>query len=73
MVLIANKCDLSMMREVSVPAGESLAKLYNCPFFETSAKDNTNITELFTTLVKVINPDEPTQCQPAKKSSCMLL
>jgi len=38
MIIVGNKCDLESSREVSTMEGQELAKSYNCPFVETSAK-----------------------------------
>lgn len=46
-ILIGNKSDLNDKREVSVEEGESLAREYNVPFMETSAKDSVNVDNLF--------------------------
>lgn len=51
MVLVGNKCDLTN-REVSREDGEKFATDNNCTFFETSAKDNINIEEAFTSLIQ---------------------
>ena len=66
-VLAGNKCDLDVKRQVSVEDAEELAERYNAPFFETSAKTNTNVTEMFAECVRQINlqPDIP----PARESS----
>lgn len=39
--------DLENLRQVPKKSGQAFAKQYNMPFFETSAKSNTNIAELF--------------------------
>lgn len=44
-VLIGNKCDLE--RFVSEDEAEELASQYKIRYFETSAKDNTNVSEAF--------------------------
>lgn len=54
MVLVGNKCDLESSRQVSTLEGKELAKFFNCPFFETSAKERTNVDECFLALVKEI-------------------
>ena len=54
MVVIGNKCDLEMNRQVSFEEGKELATLFECPFFETSAKEGTNIEEAFLQLLREI-------------------
>eukprot|EP01125_Pyxidicula_operculata_P023269 TRINITY_DN998_c0_g1_i9.p1 TRINITY_DN998_c0_g1~~TRINITY_DN998_c0_g1_i9.p1 ORF type:complete len:172 (-),score=38.66 TRINITY_DN998_c0_g1_i9:201-716(-) len=54
-VLIGNKCDLPPdMREVSTEEGKALAAELGCPFFETSAKDRTNVEAAFEEVVRVM-------------------
>ena len=53
-VLIGNKKDLEKQRKVTKEAGESLANKYGINFFEVSAKDNTNIEELFLDTAKCL-------------------
>ena len=45
--LAGNKVDLSANRKVSTDEGSEFAKLKNFIFFETSAKNSTNIKEIF--------------------------
>jgi len=45
--LIGNKCDLEERRAVSTEDGKKFAEENNLLFFETSAKDGTNINEVF--------------------------
>jgi Ras-related protein Rab-8A len=45
-LLIGNKCDMEN-RSVSTEEGEGLAKEYNIPFFETSAKQDINVGASF--------------------------
>jgi len=49
-ILIGNKCDMQDLRQVSHEEGESLAKEYNIHFFETSAKNDTNVEKSFLTI-----------------------
>ncbi|CAI2379047.1 unnamed protein product [Moneuplotes crassus] len=52
--LCGNKSDLEDERQVSYKEGKQLADCYGIQtFFETSAKEGTNITPLFTDLFKV--------------------
>lgn len=46
-ILVANKCDLSSKRQVSVESGRDLAEFLEAPFLECSAKDATNVEEAF--------------------------
>jgi small GTP-binding protein len=47
-ILIGNKCDL--VRAVTKEEAEELAKSYGIQYFETSAKQNTNVEQAFETL-----------------------
>merc|ERR1711862_888 len=57
-VLVGNKCDLQVDRQVDKEEGEELAKILNCPFFEASAKDDINVDALFDSLVKRLHESE---------------
>ena len=46
-VLVGNKCDLEERREVSTDEGQQLADSYGILFFETSAKTEYNVKEVF--------------------------
>ena len=47
MVLVGNKCDLEDKRQVSYDEGKELADRNEILFFEASAKDGTNVEEIF--------------------------
>ena len=55
LVLIGNKTDLQEKRKVLYEEGEEFAKKNGILFFETSAKKNYNIDEVFLASVEVIN------------------
>lgn len=46
-LLVANKLDLQAQRQVSRSKGEDLAREYDIPFIETSAKGNINVEDAF--------------------------
>ena len=60
MILVGNKCDLDFVRAVTEREGDSLAEKlsdqYNSviPFYETSAKTNQNVEEVFLRLGKLM-------------------
>ncbi len=54
LVLVGNKCDLEREREVSTQEGKELAKSFDCPFLETSARSRINVEEAFFELVREI-------------------
>ena len=47
MVLVGNKLDLAERRQISIEEGEQLAEKFGMLFFETSAKDGTNVEKIF--------------------------
>jgi len=53
-VLVGNKSDLERDREVSIHEGKELAKSFECPFLETSARTRVNVEECFFELVREI-------------------
>ena len=62
-VLIGTKCDKEC-REVPTEEGQKLADKYNLKFFETSAKDNTNVVETFEYLTgQILNIEESGKVQ----------
>ena len=59
MYLVGNKIDLIDERKVSKEEGEEMAKKYGMKYFETSAKDNINVTEIIEGLAKEIYEKVP--------------
>jgi len=56
MVLVGNKCDLST-RSMDMGQAKDVAKSYNIPFIETSAKLREGVDDAFYTLVREIRRD----------------
>ncbi|KAL0248198.1 hypothetical protein GEMRC1_003434 [Eukaryota sp. GEM-RC1] len=61
-VIVANKCDLQQNRKVSKEDGEAFAKRCQAPFFESSAKNFTNVKEAFVEAVKQIQSSQSKGC-----------
>ncbi|RLV90457.1 Ras-like protein 1 [Spathaspora sp. JA1] len=53
-LVVGNKCDLEIERQVSYEEGLALAKSFGCQFLETSAKQRINVEEAFYDLVRSI-------------------
>ena len=66
---MGNKCDLEDERVVQKHEGEALAKQFNCPFFEASAKDHINVDECFRELVREVRKKRSTTPPPGGKDS----
>lgn len=54
-LVVGNKSDLEIERQVSFEEGAAFAKSLGCPFLETSAKQRINVEEAFYGLVRTIN------------------
>ena len=53
-MIVGNKADLTDKRQVTTEEGENLAKEAGLLFFESSAKDGTNVNEMFNKLASVL-------------------
>ena len=53
-ILVGNKCDMENERKVTVEQGRDFATQYGMKFFETSAKDSTNVAEAFIAMTKEV-------------------
>ncbi|CAI2172983.1 8664_t:CDS:2 [Funneliformis geosporum] len=60
-VLVGNKTDLHMQRQLTSEEGKELARQWNCAWTEASAKHNENITRIFELMIseieKQLNPN----------------
>jgi GTPase KRas len=75
MVLIGNKCDLEDLRVVTSEEGMKLAKKYEIPFFETSAKVCINVEESIFSLIQEIYKEKepPIPNVNSNKKDCLLM
>ena len=68
-ILIGNKCDLTDDREITTEEGKAFALRNGMEFMETSAKMNTNVTEAFETLGKLMIEFNSKGNQAAQKNN----
>ena len=54
LILVGNKCDLEDKRQVTLEEGEQLAAQNGIMFLEASAKNDTNVQEIFTKIAESI-------------------
>lgn len=80
MVYVGNKCDMEDQRKVSLSEGKNKAKHQNgdeIKLFETSAKENINVKELFHELArevkKELDSNGKKDVEPKKKKKCSIL
>ncbi len=75
-VLVGNKKDLEEQRGIDVREGQELGQTWGYPFFETSAKTNENVNEIFFQLTREITRFKKAH-QPEKKKkqkkACLIL
>ena len=67
-ILVGNKCDLENERKIKYEQGEEFARQYGMKFFETSAKDSTNVIEAFTIMTKELIKNNSKKEMKNKKS-----
>jgi len=74
-VLVGNKIDLSNSREIPTTEGQTVANEWGCSFVECSAKQNTNISVVFISMIQEIEKVNPTNVnnQPSTSSDCVLI
>ena len=57
-VLVGNKSDLHNERCVSIEEGKKLAREMKAVFLETSAKENQNVTDIFTSAITEMEKED---------------
>eukprot|EP00826_Nyctotherus_ovalis_P008762 TRINITY_DN12277_c0_g1_i6.p1 TRINITY_DN12277_c0_g1~~TRINITY_DN12277_c0_g1_i6.p1 ORF type:complete len:191 (-),score=49.07 TRINITY_DN12277_c0_g1_i6:109-681(-) len=65
-MIMGNKADLQQKREVSYEEGLALAKEYNVPFMETSAKSGLNVNDGFMSMAKTIYDKQQSRDKKAR-------
>lgn len=75
-VLVGNKCDLTDQRQVPKEKAEALAKEIGCEYFETSAKNNHNVSQTFHQAVREVRKWKTEKGEPEdqqKKRKCIIV
>lgn len=57
-VIVGNKSDLHLQRQIQIQEGRALAKEIGCSFVETSARHNENISRIFELIILEITKQE---------------
>ena len=71
-IVAGNKCDLEEKRQVNKNEGEDFSKENNINFFETSAKEGTNVNEIFQVLANEIIKEIQKNGEKNQRSSQVL-
>ncbi|CAO3615674.1 ferrous iron transporter B [Cunninghamella echinulata] len=69
-VIVGNKSDLNIQRQISQEEGQALAQQWNCPMVETSAKHNENVAKIFDVLIATI--EKAHNPPPEEKNACII-
>lgn len=73
MVLVGNKCDLAVQRQVSEEEGAALAKSWPlCHFTESSARHNENVVKIFEAVVEQIEKEMNPEPEQKKSGGCVV-
>ena len=66
-ILVGNKCDMESERKVTIEQGKDFATQYGMKFFETSAKESTNVSDAFVAMTReIINDNKEKNIQSKK-------
>lgn len=71
-VLVGNKSDLHIQRQVSPEEGKALAEEWKCSWTETSARHNENVAKAFELLIAEIEKSQ-NPAQPPNGGKCALM
>ena len=71
-ILVGNKCDMENERKVTTEQGKEFADQYGMKFFETSAKNSTNVNEAFITMTKEVMKNTSKKGPAPKKDNVVV-
>lgn len=70
-ILVGNKKDLEDLRQIQYEEGQKYAKSCGIDFFETSAKDNFNVDELFHHISSLLNDKSKKKLEKNNNLQCI--
>ena len=71
-VLVGNKSDLHIQRQVTTEEGKALAEEWKCAFTETSARHNENVAKAFELIIAEIEKQNA-PVVPANGGKCCVM
>jgi len=75
-VVVGTKSDLVNEREVQLSTISNLSQRWNLPFFETSAKKNWHVSEVFEDLIRQMRnryPEDPVKAKKKSHYKCVVM